>query len=378
MNIADMRTVHSRDAYTQLKEHFGDKVFETVIRSSIAYAESAEKAISILDHRPDLGRLPRAGRRGPRPPRPDEPRLGALWDPRLLRTEASPGSCSGCEHATRAVATQRRRAAWRVAAAPDACCRTRWAARRRHPRSRPQAPQAKGRYGTSAACAPRPATLREAATRRRRHGLAAPQPASRRAERHAQPRPAVGAPRAAARCRCSRSAPHEHGRPGAGDRRAERAELARAAGPAPTSAGRGGRGAAGAGGRQPAGDEPESPRASPSTSSEAWATLNTASAIGIRAAAPARLGRAHGLLGHHEHRLQPVRQLQALHLTVRAHHEPAQQRGGDVVRMALQPRRLRRARRRRARRSSRRPAARPRSPRRSCPARRTAGCPSGS
>jgi len=55
MNIADMRTVHSRDAYAQLKEHFADKVFESVIRSSIAYAESAEKAVSILDHRPDLG-----------------------------------------------------------------------------------------------------------------------------------------------------------------------------------------------------------------------------------------------------------------------------------------------------------------------------------
>jgi chromosome partitioning protein len=55
MNIADMRTVHSRDAYAQLKEHFGEKVFATVIRSSIAYAESAEKAVSILDYRPDLG-----------------------------------------------------------------------------------------------------------------------------------------------------------------------------------------------------------------------------------------------------------------------------------------------------------------------------------
>jgi chromosome partitioning protein len=55
MNIADMRTVHSRDAFAQLQEHFGDKVFDTVIRSSIAYAESAEKAMSILDHRPDLG-----------------------------------------------------------------------------------------------------------------------------------------------------------------------------------------------------------------------------------------------------------------------------------------------------------------------------------
>ena len=55
LNIADMRTVHSREAYASLQEHFGDKVFETVIRSSIAYAESAERARSILDHRPDLG-----------------------------------------------------------------------------------------------------------------------------------------------------------------------------------------------------------------------------------------------------------------------------------------------------------------------------------
>jgi chromosome partitioning protein len=55
MNIADMRTVHSRDAFAQLKEHFGEKVFDSVIRSSIAYAESAEKAMSILDYRPDLG-----------------------------------------------------------------------------------------------------------------------------------------------------------------------------------------------------------------------------------------------------------------------------------------------------------------------------------
>jgi chromosome partitioning protein len=55
MNIADMRTTHSRDAYAQLQEHFGAKVFDTVVRASIAYAESAEAARSILDHRPDLG-----------------------------------------------------------------------------------------------------------------------------------------------------------------------------------------------------------------------------------------------------------------------------------------------------------------------------------
>jgi chromosome partitioning protein len=55
LNLADMRTVHSREALTSLQERFGEQVFETVIRSSIAYAESAERARSILDHRPDLG-----------------------------------------------------------------------------------------------------------------------------------------------------------------------------------------------------------------------------------------------------------------------------------------------------------------------------------
>jgi chromosome partitioning protein len=55
LNIADMRTVHSRDALAQLKERFGDRVFETAIRSSIRYAESAERGVSIVDYRPDLG-----------------------------------------------------------------------------------------------------------------------------------------------------------------------------------------------------------------------------------------------------------------------------------------------------------------------------------
>jgi chromosome partitioning protein len=50
-----MRTVHSREALASLKERFGERVFDTAIRSSIAYAESAERARSILDHRPDLG-----------------------------------------------------------------------------------------------------------------------------------------------------------------------------------------------------------------------------------------------------------------------------------------------------------------------------------
>jgi chromosome partitioning protein len=55
LNLADMRTVHSREALSALQESFGEQVFGTVIRSSIAYAESAERATSILDHRPDLG-----------------------------------------------------------------------------------------------------------------------------------------------------------------------------------------------------------------------------------------------------------------------------------------------------------------------------------
>jgi chromosome partitioning protein len=55
LNLADMRTIHSREALASLKERFGEQVFDSVIRTSIAYAESAERARSILDHRPDLG-----------------------------------------------------------------------------------------------------------------------------------------------------------------------------------------------------------------------------------------------------------------------------------------------------------------------------------
>jgi chromosome partitioning protein len=55
LNIADMRTRHSREAYDSLREHFGEKLVPQTIRQSIAYAESAERAQSILDYRPDLG-----------------------------------------------------------------------------------------------------------------------------------------------------------------------------------------------------------------------------------------------------------------------------------------------------------------------------------
>src|SRR3984885_2123779 len=55
LNIADMRPRHSREAFDSLREHYGEKLLDTTIRASIAYAESAERALSILDYRPDLG-----------------------------------------------------------------------------------------------------------------------------------------------------------------------------------------------------------------------------------------------------------------------------------------------------------------------------------
>jgi chromosome partitioning protein len=75
LNIADMRTRHSREAFDSLREHFGEKLLDTTIRASIAYAESAERAVSILDYRPDLATdylnvadelLRRLGMEGPR------------------------------------------------------------------------------------------------------------------------------------------------------------------------------------------------------------------------------------------------------------------------------------------------------------------------
>jgi chromosome partitioning protein len=56
LNIANMRTKHARQTREILAEEFGEKLFATVIRQSVAYAESAERAIPILDYRPDRGR----------------------------------------------------------------------------------------------------------------------------------------------------------------------------------------------------------------------------------------------------------------------------------------------------------------------------------
>ena len=55
LNIANMRTRHARETLAALEERFPGKVFDTVIRQSIVYAESAERARPILDYRPARG-----------------------------------------------------------------------------------------------------------------------------------------------------------------------------------------------------------------------------------------------------------------------------------------------------------------------------------
>ena len=55
LNITDLRTLHAREALASLRGSFGDRLFETVIRKSIRYPESAERGVSILDYRPELG-----------------------------------------------------------------------------------------------------------------------------------------------------------------------------------------------------------------------------------------------------------------------------------------------------------------------------------
>lgn len=55
LNIANMRTKHARQTLDALRERYDDKVFRSVIRQSVAYAESAERAVPILDYRPGRG-----------------------------------------------------------------------------------------------------------------------------------------------------------------------------------------------------------------------------------------------------------------------------------------------------------------------------------
>ena len=55
LNIANMRTKHARGTLEALRERFGDALFRTAIRQSVAYAESAERGLSILEYRPARG-----------------------------------------------------------------------------------------------------------------------------------------------------------------------------------------------------------------------------------------------------------------------------------------------------------------------------------
>jgi chromosome partitioning protein len=55
LNITDLRGRHAREALASLRESHGEKVFETVIRKSVRYPESAERGVTILDYKPELG-----------------------------------------------------------------------------------------------------------------------------------------------------------------------------------------------------------------------------------------------------------------------------------------------------------------------------------
>ena len=126
LNIANMRTKHAQQTLEALRERFGDKVCRTVIRQSIAYAESAERAVPILDYRPDRGAdyLSLAGRAAAAPAAP-----GAA---RPRSTSSRPSSCRRA-HPGRDDGPAR--AARRARARADAC-RAGGTGLRRRPRRR--------------------------------------------------------------------------------------------------------------------------------------------------------------------------------------------------------------------------------------------------
>ncbi len=58
LNLADMRTVHSREALASLREQLGERVLDTVACAPPSPAPRTDRPsapTSILDHRPDLG-----------------------------------------------------------------------------------------------------------------------------------------------------------------------------------------------------------------------------------------------------------------------------------------------------------------------------------
>ena len=270
------------------------------IRSSIAYAESAERARSILDHRPDLGADYLDARRG------------------------SARACRALE-----------------------------------------------RRGTPRRAQPRRAAPPATAPRRRR-------PAARTARAGALAQPSTSRlQRLGDGAGLLVEAPDEHGRPGAGDRRAERAELARRAARARTSAGTGARGAAGAGG--PAARGEQVPVAAREPEREQRAVRDVEDRVGerhlARAAPRARRCVRTASAGTTASASRPVGGSKRVAAPSAQIDEAAAQRRGDVVRVALELGARARAGRRRARRGGRRPSARRRSPRRSSRARPTAGSP---
>ena len=78
LNIADMRTRPLARGLRLAARSTSAQALPDHDPPSIAYAESAERGVSILDHRPDLGAgLPGAGRRAAGPPGPDARRASA-------------------------------------------------------------------------------------------------------------------------------------------------------------------------------------------------------------------------------------------------------------------------------------------------------------
>ena len=243
------------------------------------------------------------------------------------------------------------------------------------------------------------AEVREPAARRARGSAAdlrARAPGRRRPSGLNGIRRTSAQPRAASRGRLDHlagvlpEAPQHHRRAGAGDRRADRSQFAGALEQLHRALVQRAGAPAGAGGRR--GPRPisvRSERSIPSTSWVAAATFATASAIEIAGRQRrARLGGRHGVVGDHQHRLDPLGRLEPHRrrqligaVRRRAEDEPAVERRGDVVRDGPRARprdgRSRRARCR-ARTGGRPPPGRRRSPPRSSRGRGRAGCRCGS
>ena len=288
MNIADMRTTHSRDAYAQLGEAFGEKVFATV-DPSIDRLRGVSRAGAL-----DPGLPPRPRRR-----LPEARRRGA----RARRSRRRP---------------RRARADARGLTAP-------YLGERRRSDTPAAAPR-----GTGAGRGSGPAQRADLGSGgRERH----PQHVGPAFGLRAQPR--------RDRAGALDVAPHEHGRSGAGDRRAERPEparplhelpRARVQVPAPRLVDAV---------LQTASDQVEVAASEPEHQQRG--VRDVVDGLGDRDPGRqrvARLGGANRTGRARRAGLEPGGRVEALRLPVRAQHEAAEQRRGDVVGMALDARRL--------------------------------------